>query len=112
MYHRYLFLAMGVRYRPQIGHVGSIGPQKEYLEVSQPHQGGRGQDVVPQVPLLGHGSEIETPNWACREFRPLKEILRLANITKVARSHQLSLLATTICYHCELGFCREADTST
>ena len=28
------------------------------------------QDQVggPQVPLLGHGDEIETPNWACRDF--------------------------------------------
>ena len=27
------------------------------------------QDQVggPQVPLLGHGDEIETPNWACRD---------------------------------------------
>ena len=29
------------------------------------------QDQVggPQVPLLGHGDEIETPNWACRDYR-------------------------------------------
>ena len=24
----------------------------------------------PQVPLLGHGDEIETPNWACRGYWP------------------------------------------
>ena len=27
------------------------------------------QDQVggPQVPLLGHGNEIKSPNWACRD---------------------------------------------
>ena len=34
----------------------------ENLAVSQRHQGGQGQVGVPQVPPLGHGSEIETPN--------------------------------------------------
>ena len=30
------------------------------------------QDQVdgPQVPLLGHGDEIETTNWACRGYWP------------------------------------------
>ena len=27
----------------------------------------QGQVGGPQVPLLGHGDEIETPNWACRD---------------------------------------------
>ena len=58
-----------MRTRPQIGHVGTIGHEMENLEVSQPDQGGQGQVGVPQVPLLGHGSEIETPNWACRDYR-------------------------------------------
>ena len=28
------------------------------------------QDQVggPQLPLLGHGDEIETPNWACSDY--------------------------------------------
>ena len=30
----------------------------------------RGQVSGPQVPLLGHGDEIETPNWACRSNDP------------------------------------------
>ena len=28
----------------------------------------QGQIGGLQVPLLGHGDEIETPNWACRDF--------------------------------------------
>ena len=27
----------------------------------------RGQVGGPQVPLLGHGDEVETPNWAHRD---------------------------------------------
>ena len=50
---------MGVRKRPQIGHVGTTGPEMENLEVSQPDHGGQGQVAVPQVSPLGHGSEIE-----------------------------------------------------
>ena len=41
----------------------------ENLEVSQPDKGGQGQVDVTQVPLLGHGGEIETPNLACGEYR-------------------------------------------
>ena len=41
----------------------------ENFEVSQPHQGGQGLFVGPQVPLLGRGDEIETQNWACWECR-------------------------------------------
>ena len=37
-------------------------------EVTQPLQGDQGQVGGPQVPLLGHGDEIETPNWACRSL--------------------------------------------
>ena len=28
----------------------------------------RGQVSGPQVPLLGHGDEVETLNWACRNY--------------------------------------------
>ena len=44
--------------------MGTIGDNSKYDEVSQAHQGVQGQVSVLQVPLLGHGSEIETPNWA------------------------------------------------
>ena len=33
-------------------------------EFKQHVEGGQGQDGGPQVPLLGHGDEIENPNWA------------------------------------------------
>ena len=33
-------------------------------EVSQRLQGDKGQVGGPQVPLPGHGDEIENPNWA------------------------------------------------
>ena len=67
----------------------------ENLEVSPPHQGGQGQDGVPQVPLLGHGSEIETPNWACREFRPRKENCK---VSKPRQGGQVPP-ATAACCH-------------
>ena len=38
-------------------------------EFKQHVEGGQGQDGGPQVPLLGHGDEIESPNWACRNCR-------------------------------------------
>ena len=38
---------------------------KEFFGSVNIHQG---QVGGPQVPLLGHGDEIETPNWACRDF--------------------------------------------
>ena len=37
-------------------------------EVRQDLQGGQGQVGGPQVPLLGHGDEIETPNLACKDY--------------------------------------------
>ena len=30
---------------------------------------GRGQVGGPQVPLSGHGNEIENPNWESRDYR-------------------------------------------
>ena len=38
-------------------------------EFKQHVEGGQGQDGGPKVPLLGHGDEIESPNWACRDCR-------------------------------------------
>ena len=59
---------MGMRWRPQVEHVGTMGHEIEIDEVYQPLQGGQGQVGGPQVPLLGHGDEIETPNWACMKY--------------------------------------------
>ena len=38
-------------------------------EVGQTPQGGQVQVSGPQVPLLGHGNEIKSQNWACRDYR-------------------------------------------
>ena len=59
---------MGMSKRPQIGHVGTIEHEISNDEVTQPVQGGHGQVGGSQVPLLGHGEEIETPNWASMDF--------------------------------------------
>ena len=48
--------------RPQIGHDGSSGQEMTNYEVGQHVKGGQGQEGGPQVSLLGHGDEIETPN--------------------------------------------------
>ena len=49
--------------RPKIGHDGTNGQEMANHEVYQHLQGGQGQDGGPQVPLLGYGDEVETPNW-------------------------------------------------
>ena len=53
---------MGVIYRAQIGHVGTIGHEIENDKVSQPQEGDQGQVSGQQVLLLGHKSEIKSPN--------------------------------------------------
>ena len=58
---------MGMRYRAQIGHVGTVGHEIENDEVIQTHRGDQDQVSGPQVPLQGHGDEIENQNWVCRE---------------------------------------------
>ena len=55
--------------RPRIGHDWTSGQEITSDEVGQNLQGGQGQVGGPQVPLLGHGSEIKSPNWACRNYR-------------------------------------------
>ena len=55
--------------RPRIGHDGTSGQEMANDKVYQRLQGGQVQVGRPQVPLLGHGSEIETPNLACGEYR-------------------------------------------
>ena len=57
---------LGMRKRLQIGQKGTIGHDIANDEVIQPLQGGQGQVGAPQVPLLGHEDEIETPNLACK----------------------------------------------
>ena len=53
---------------PKIGHVGTRGHGMANDEAIQPLQGGQGKVGGPQTPLLDLGYEIETPNWACRDF--------------------------------------------
>ena len=55
--------------RSQIGHDGTSRQEITNIEVGQHVEGGQGQDGGPQVPLLGHGNEIKSSNWACRDFR-------------------------------------------
>ena len=60
---------MGVKLRAKIGHDGTSGQEMAYDKVCQYLQGGQGQVGGPQVPLLGHGDEVESPNWVCKEYR-------------------------------------------
>ena len=53
--------------RPQIWHAGTSGHEMANDEVGQHLQGGQGQVSGLQVPLLGHGNEFKSPNWACME---------------------------------------------
>ena len=63
--------------RPQIWHDGTSGQEMTNDEVGLGLQGGQGQVGGlfllpgvggPQVPLLGHGIEVESPNWVCRFY--------------------------------------------
>ena len=60
---------MGITKRPKIGHDGTSGQEMTNDKISQPQEGDQGQVGGPQVPLLGHGSLIKSPNWACRDCR-------------------------------------------
>ena len=53
---------MGITKRPKIGHDGTSRQEITNGEVGQHVGGGQGQDSGPQVPLLGHGNEIKSPN--------------------------------------------------
>ena len=53
--------------RPQFGLDGTNGQEMTNDEVGQHVKGGQGQDGGPQVPLLGHGNELWSPNWASME---------------------------------------------
>ena len=55
--------------RPGIGQDWTSGQEMANDKVSQPQEGDQGQVGGPQVPLLGHGNEIKSPNWACRDYR-------------------------------------------
>ena len=54
--------------RPRIGHNGTSGQEMANDKVSLPQEGDQGQVGGPQVPLPGHEDEIETPNWASRDY--------------------------------------------
>ena len=47
---------------PPNGHDGTYGHEMANDEVGQHLQVGEGQVGGPQVPLLGHGKEVESPN--------------------------------------------------
>ena len=47
----------------------TIGYEMPNYEVSQHLHGGQGQVSGPQVPPLGHGDEIKSPNWICGDDR-------------------------------------------
>ena len=51
-------------------HVGAVGHYITNNKVTRPFQDGQDQVSVPQVPLLGHGDEIETLNLGCRDKIP------------------------------------------
>ena len=55
-----------MRQKPQVEHVGTTVHEIKNGKVSQPQEGDQGQVGGPQVPLQGHGDEIENPNWASR----------------------------------------------
>ena len=55
-----------MRYGAQIGYVVTIRYDMTDYDVSQHMHGSQGQDGGPQVPLLGHGDEVESPNRDCR----------------------------------------------
>ena len=60
---------MGMTKVPQIGHDGTFGHEMANDEFGQHLQGDQGQVGGPQVPLLGHGNEVESPDWVCRDYR-------------------------------------------
>ena len=53
--------------RPRIGHDGTSAKEMANDKVIQPQEGNQGQVSGSQVPLLSHGSEIKSPNSACRD---------------------------------------------
>ena len=53
---------MAMSYILQIGHVETSGQGTAKDEVNQRLQGGMGQVGGPQMPLLGHGDELESPD--------------------------------------------------
>ena len=54
---------------PQIGHDGTFGHEMANDGVGQYLQGGQGRIGGPQVPLLGHKNEVESPALVCRDYR-------------------------------------------
>ena len=52
VFHKCIFKAMGMRHRPQIGHIRMIGNDIANDEVPRPLQVGQDQVGVPKVPLV------------------------------------------------------------
>ena len=61
-----LLLQDGLAYQPETFRVCSGHASPGLVKISD---GSDDQDQVgvSQVPLLGHGDEIDTPNWECRD---------------------------------------------
>ena len=59
---RCLFQAVGMTKKPRIGHDGTSGEEMANCEVNLHLQRGQGLVGGPQVPLLGHGDKVESPN--------------------------------------------------
>ena len=55
--------------KPRFRHDGTSRQEMANAEVDQHLQGGQGQVGGPLVLLLGNGDEVESPNWACRDYR-------------------------------------------
>ena len=72
-----------------VGMVEGMGENvlaKDFLGSINTHQNHVGG---PQEPLLGHGDEIETPNWPCRGHLPRLGQMKSTNLLKVARSRSV-----------------------
>ena len=67
---------MGMTKRPQIGHHGTSGQEIANDEVGQHLQGSQVQVGGPQVPLLGHWSDLKSPDLARRDYRILNQKLQ------------------------------------
>ena len=67
-------------------------------EVMQPFRGGQDQVSGPQVPLLDHGDEIETLNWACKSYWPW--LVDPINSYVMANSSYMPSLGSLSHLHC------------
>ena len=107
--HRCLFQAMRTRQRTQIGHVGTVGLEIENDEVIKPQEGDQGQVGGQQVPLLGHGNEINSPNEvishqdACEPWGYVAPIVA-AVVTRATGVRHIYLILTSWRKECGASF--------